>query len=203
MRGISKDPAIIEGVQEILSAGGSFAECKRQLNISYTTISKICQMHGISRAQNKPRQFSPEQVNMLKKLAAEGKLITQLVGELEMRSQIIRDMAAQHGVHIFTRAELEEKKAAEAKAEAARLAATKVRSVPRPKPVPRKILQPQPCLVATYGLSAADRAALVQTKGKYTELATWAAERGLSIRQAQQRWHALGLGLETQRQAHD
>jgi|GEM_PF-2454229 len=44
---------------------------------------------------------------------------------------------------------------------------------------------------APYGLTDDDRIALSATGGRYRDLREWAEQRGLTVTQAQQRWHAL------------
>lgn len=48
---------------------------------------------------------------------------------------------------------------------------------------------------APYGLNALDRDDLIETGGRYRDLQLWADARGLTLVQAQQRWHALGLSV--------
>lgn len=44
-----------------------------------------------------------------------------------------------------------------------------------------------------YELSIDDQTALLATSGRYRELQNWADSRGLSMVQAQQRWHAVRI----------
>ena len=204
--GKSNDPEIVAQVRAIFRAGGTISQVKREVGISYPTVDRICQKHRIKKPKHAGRSVVPD--DLARRLAAEGKTLNEIADACGCTSTTVKRWAELNNVRVLGAIEAK-KQRAQARAEAEKQAepppsartrfSASSRALKRaadPVVAASSAAAPPPCLVSHYGLSEADRASLAGTGGRYRDLEAWAQPRGLTVRQAQQRWHALGLSVE-------
>lgn len=175
----SDDPEIVAKVRAILGAGGTILKVKQELRISYMAVANICEKHGIEKPS---RSRSLASDDLARSMLAQGATLKAIATACKCSVAGVKRWMDDNGLSLPV-----------AQKQKAQLPAWVASTTPGASA--RSVETPAPCLISRYGLSDVDRATLVETGGRYRDLRIWAEARGLTLVQAQQRWHTLGLSV--------
>lgn len=201
----------IDRALAIIEAGGSIMEAVKGTPLNWKTLKSEMKKRGISAPEKKQRGMSKEDEQRIRSLAAEGLTRREIADNMGLKLSTVKGWIYRQSLACKPEPAGKRVCASDAAGQpdtqgrkltvraCAQRAFLKDKRVSGESRAQRCAAHHEvaqlPVIVGLYGMSDADRAALAATGGRYRDLEAFAMPRGLTVKQAQQRWHALGLSF--------